>query len=236
MRDAVAQCGLPDYFQWGRSDIHTFWDEAAVLGHARPDAFRWQGPGGGEVLAWVAPGSYVEAGEWGFGLWSREEEAEKLMRARLEEVARGGWDAEDYLVMAALGDNIPASAGRAVLDRIRRWNARHDSPKIVVSTPARFFGLIEGRAGSFPVLRGDWSGWWEPVKAFAPLSTGAYLRAANARQLARAGLRPEAIAHVEECTRCSPGLYHSYRREGRGAGRMISFVGFARGLVPAQTG
>jgi YfiH family protein len=62
------------------------------------------------------------------------------------------------------------------------------------------------------------------------------LRAANARQLARAGLRPGAIAHVEECTRCSPGLYHSYRREGRGAGRMISFVGFARGLVPAQTG
>ena len=55
------------------------------------------------------------------------------------------------------------------------------------------------------------------------------VRAANARQLARAGLRPEAIAHVEECTRCSPGLYHSYRRDGRGAGRMISFVGFARG-------
>jgi YfiH family protein len=55
------------------------------------------------------------------------------------------------------------------------------------------------------------------------------LRAANARQLARAGLRPEAIAHVEECTRCSPGLYPSYRRDGRGAGRMISFVGFACG-------
>jgi len=52
------------------------------------------------------------------------------------------------------------------------------------------------------------------------------LRAANARQLAAAGVPPEATAHVDECTRCHPDLYHSYRRDGRGAGRMISFVGF----------
>jgi purine-nucleoside/S-methyl-5'-thioadenosine phosphorylase / adenosine deaminase len=54
------------------------------------------------------------------------------------------------------------------------------------------------------------------------------LRAANARQLASAGLRPEAIAHIDECTRCLPGRYHSYRRDGKGAGRMISYVGFGR--------
>jgi hypothetical protein len=54
------------------------------------------------------------------------------------------------------------------------------------------------------------------------------LRAANARQLASAGVRPEATAHLDECTRCRPDLYHSYRRDGRGAGRMINFVGFAR--------
>jgi polyphenol oxidase len=54
------------------------------------------------------------------------------------------------------------------------------------------------------------------------------LRAANARQLAAAGVRIEATAHLPECTRCHPGLYHSYRRDGRGAGRMINFVGFAR--------
>ncbi|HUL75756.1 MAG TPA: peptidoglycan editing factor PgeF [Vicinamibacteria bacterium] len=52
------------------------------------------------------------------------------------------------------------------------------------------------------------------------------LRAANARQLLRAGVRAEAVHHVEQCTRCRPDLYHSYRRDGRTAGRMISFVGF----------
>ena len=54
------------------------------------------------------------------------------------------------------------------------------------------------------------------------------LRAANVRQLLDAGLRPEALHHVDECTRCRADRYHSYRRDGRAAGRMISFVGFAQ--------
>jgi len=54
------------------------------------------------------------------------------------------------------------------------------------------------------------------------------LRAANVLQLRRAGVRDPAILHVDECTRCQAELYHSYRRDGKGAGRMISYVGFAR--------
>jgi YfiH family protein len=54
------------------------------------------------------------------------------------------------------------------------------------------------------------------------------LRAANVRQLLDAGVPPEAVHHVADCTRCRDDLYHSWRRDGRAAGRMISFVGFAR--------
>jgi len=54
------------------------------------------------------------------------------------------------------------------------------------------------------------------------------VRAANVRQLLDAGLRPEALHHVADCTRCRADRYHSYRRDGRAAGRMISFVGFVR--------
>jgi YfiH family protein len=53
------------------------------------------------------------------------------------------------------------------------------------------------------------------------------VRAANVRQLLDAGVRPDAIFHVPDCTRCRSDLYHSYRRDGKGAGRMISFVGFS---------
>ena len=49
--------GLPTYFEWGRNDIHTFWDEAAILRHGRPDAFRWVGPDGQSVLVYYQ-GSY----------------------------------------------------------------------------------------------------------------------------------------------------------------------------------
>jgi YfiH family protein len=53
------------------------------------------------------------------------------------------------------------------------------------------------------------------------------VRAANVRQLEAAGVPPEAIHHLPECTFCTPG-YHSFRRDGRGTGRMISFVGFRK--------
>jgi YfiH family protein len=53
------------------------------------------------------------------------------------------------------------------------------------------------------------------------------VRAANVRQLQEAGLRPDSLHHVADCTRCRADLYPSYRRDGKGAGRMISFVGFS---------
>jgi polyphenol oxidase len=54
------------------------------------------------------------------------------------------------------------------------------------------------------------------------------VRAANRRQLLLAGLPADRIHSVDDCTYCRPDLYHSFRREGAAAGRMINFVGFAR--------
>jgi hypothetical protein len=53
------------------------------------------------------------------------------------------------------------------------------------------------------------------------------LRAANRHQLREAGLAADRIHDVADCTRCRGDLYHSYRRDGRGAGRMLNFVGWA---------
>lgn len=51
------------------------------------------------------------------------------------------------------------------------------------------------------------------------------VRAANVRQLHDAGVPPDRIHHIDECTACRPDLYYSYRRDGPGTGRMISFIG-----------
>lgn len=70
-----------------------------------------------------------------------------------------------------------------------------------------------------------------PVAVFRPGPRGRPhldLRAANLGQLLEAGVSPARVQHVDECTRCRADLYPSWRRDGRGAGRMISFVGFAR--------
>src|SRR5438876_416425 len=46
------------------------------------------------------------------------------------------------------------------------------------------------------------------------------------KQLRAAGMAEERLHRVADCTYCRADLYHSYRREGRGAGRMINYVGF----------
>ena len=76
-------------------------------------------------------------------------------------------------------------------------------------------------------LRNDFA---EPDRAFfVPGPQGRPhldVRGINVRQLVAAGVPRDNIAHVDECTRCRPDLYCSYRRDGRGAGRMISYVGW----------
>jgi YfiH family protein len=46
----------------------------------------------------------------------------------------------------------------------------------------------------------------------------------NRKQLEAAGLNPANIELLEECTRCDAERYHSYRRDGAAAGRMLSWI------------
>jgi len=51
---------------------------------------------------------------------------------------------------------------------------------------------------------------------------------ANLRDLVAAGVRSERIHAAGGCTRCHPALFPSYRREGAGTGRILTFLGSAR--------
>ena len=50
---------------------------------------------------------------------------------------------------------------------------------------------------------------------------------ANRLGLEAAGVEPERILLVAQCTRCRADLYPSFRREGPGCGRILSFIGIA---------
>ena len=45
-------------------------------------------------------------------------------------------------------------------------------------------------------------------------------------QLIQSGFIKEKITHISECTYCEDGKYHSYRRDGDNAGRMIALLGW----------
>lgn len=46
----------------------------------------------------------------------------------------------------------------------------------------------------------------------------------NRERLISAGVRQDAIEVLGGCTRCDAALFHSFRRDGEAAGRMISFI------------
>jgi YfiH family protein len=50
------------------------------------------------------------------------------------------------------------------------------------------------------------------------------LAAINREQLISAGIPASQIDTLGLCTMCDPGRFHSYRRDGDAAGRMVSFV------------
>lgn len=46
----------------------------------------------------------------------------------------------------------------------------------------------------------------------------------NRLQLLEMGLKPENIDHIDLCTHCRTDLFHSYRRDGEKAGRMVNWL------------
>lgn len=129
----------------------------------KPGLFWWEAPNGDRVLTWyTSPDtSYVEA----YGLFPGGNplgdfgQSVDNIAERLATVQETGFDQDLYLAMFRL-DNIPAQLGLS--DFAKRFNETYTSPKVVVSTPSRFFGELEkrDRVEDLPVNRGDWSDWW----------------------------------------------------------------------------
>ena len=140
--------GLPTYFEWGRSDIHTFWDESAILReHGRPDAFFWEGPDGERVLVYYQ-GSY--------GCWSPSsvKEAEEDLPGMLSPMEERGCP---FSVMRyggfGCGDNTPTDI--RVSHIVREWNDKWAYPKLIVATNSMFFENLEKECSNLRVFRGE---------------------------------------------------------------------------------
>ena len=144
--------GLPTYFRWENphvpADIHTFWDEEAVMrSHGRPDAFYWQGPDGGRLLVYYQ-GSY--------GCWSPQncEEAMAQLPGMLDEMDETG---SPFSVVRyggyGCGDNTDTDIAVSYL--AREWNEKWAYPQLVVSTNSMFFAALEKECDDLRVFSGE---------------------------------------------------------------------------------
>jgi hypothetical protein len=142
--------GLPTYFEWGRNDIHTFWDESAILRHGRPDAFRWQGPDGQSVLVYYQ-------GSYGFfkrvvGPDSYDEVMEALPGMLAEMEGQGTpFDVMRYIHNGV--DNFPPDV--RISHVVRQWNEKWAYPKLVVATNSMFFAALEKQCQDVRTFRGE---------------------------------------------------------------------------------
>jgi polyphenol oxidase len=135
--------------------------------------------------------------------------------------------ADDGSVVAAVHAGwrgfVAGIVERAVAELEERWGARRATIRAAIG-PAIDRCCFEvgeevareiGRAAPGPevVLRGA-----------GRLKPHVDLRQAVQARLLESGLEREHIERVGACTRCASSLFHSYRRDGAGKGRQLSFV------------
>jgi hypothetical protein len=141
--------GLPTYFEWGRNDIHTFWDEAAILRHGRPDAFRWQGPDGQNVLVYYQ-------GTYGFfkrviGPDTYQEVYESLP-GMLDEMES---KSTPFDVMRYIHNGVDNHTADMRISQVVRSGTRSGLPEAVVATNSMFLQGLDKQMPGCPHVRGE---------------------------------------------------------------------------------
>lgn len=152
--------GFPKYFEWADTQNtvlsmkHGFWDEKALLPNGRPQAFRWRGQDGGEVLTWY------QAGYGWFGddtIACLETDTYDVVAEHLPVFLKGLEEKGcPYSVMRYIdhgSDNqVPQ---RVISDIVREWNEQYAYPKLQVSTNRDFFQSLEKQCVNVPQLYGE---------------------------------------------------------------------------------
>jgi hypothetical protein len=120
--------------------------------------FWWQGPDGSQVLTWLA-GGYGEANEL-LGVMEGCKRLEQTLPKFLSGYEQLDYPFDAVLVYGAHYENEIIDPGFSRV--IEEWNATHEYPKLILSTPDEFFKYIEHDFGDkIPTYAGDEGCWWE---------------------------------------------------------------------------
>lgn len=134
--------------------------------------FYWVSPSGSErVLFWMAGRGY----SWfhGLNMGSLSKAPRYRIFEYMNELAGKGYPYSMVQVRYTIGgDNGPPDPDLA--ECVRKWNEDYASPRIVIATVSEMFEEFERRhGGSIPVVRGEFTGYWEDGAASTAAETAA---------------------------------------------------------------
>ncbi|ROR73437.1 hypothetical protein [Bogoriella caseilytica] len=199
--DILAQHGVDQLF----ASIHTH--HGLAPGGTDQRAFWWEGPGGGRVLAWVAPHyqlgndlGFCPRGAMSYTIRDAYDARGASASAQMREDRLGRYLTElterDYpysivpaLISGAASDNAPPDV--ELTAAVQDWNDRHpEGVRVVLSTAEEFFQALRAEEAfhDIPTERGDWTDWWADGVASTPrelrIARDAHNRLERARALA----------------------------------------------------
>jgi alpha-mannosidase len=173
---ALASAGIK-YLDLGTNSGHRI---GSILEEWADRPFYWVSPSGEEkVLCWIAGKSYA----WfhtGLGYGRLEKRLrEKPILDYMEELTAADYPYDMVPFRYNIGsDNGPPD--RTLAATVREWNRKFISPRIVISTTGEAFRIFEDRhAAEIPVMRGDFTGYWEDGAASSALETNLNRQAAE---------------------------------------------------------
>jgi hypothetical protein len=153
--------------------------------------FYWQTPCGRQkILCWIPAKGY----------WRTFEPGPKIFE-RLMDLEAADYPYDVVQARYCLGDN----AGPAVelSEQVRQWNAEHVVPRLAIATTSEMMRQLERRwADKIPVVRGDFTPYWEDGAASSAQETA--LNRASAERLSQAEalwamLRPQKYPDADFC-------------------------------------
>jgi alpha-mannosidase len=132
--------------------------------------FYWESISGKErILVWMSRHGYSWFHPWLLGSIDKKEGVPILKF--LSELEDEAYPYDMVQIRYTLGDN--AGPDGSLSDFVKDWNETYLSPKLIINTTEAMFEQFESRYGDqLPIIRGDFTPYWEDGVASSALETG----------------------------------------------------------------
>ena len=180
---------VPAVYQHGIRSMtmgpNAFWRIGRVYEPWGDKPFWWVSPSGKEkILCWLLDTGYHQFFSAQVGHVITESEIERILSGddwiKRDRTNSRTFPFDDLIVLRYAIDGDNGRPNRALSDAVKAWNEKFVSPKLVISRNSEVMRLLETKYGDqLPVVRGDFTPYWEDGSASTAEATGINRRASE---------------------------------------------------------